>query len=471
MNLNPTTPVLPLVLITASAASTALAGPDPVPATLEVLRGDMFGDIAVVGVNPCATNGDGRAAFISIYNGFGVWYDGALVWDSDDALPDVLNTGEASMGIADDGSFLLRLRCSLLQCIYASDGVVLTDGDPAPNEPPGFAIAALDRPNLTNDGVGYWIAGIDDGAGSPGPASWRIHRRGTDGSISTLVSQGDTIDGVTLGPIGPELDVSGSGEHTIYMFRDTSLDAYVVADGAIVAGEGLPTGDGDNWTSFDSVSINSSGNYVISGDTSGNKTVDQFIAYNGQIILREDDLTISGRLDGNGTDALSINDLNQIVMIWEIRTDAVPASTESLLYVRDPANAAGSLYRMLSIGDAIDVDDDGLGDWIIDDFRASAFTAPGLDLAEDGRVFVEVTLDSIDGTLTNRPAIISLMLPTPCNNADLADPLGTLNFDDVIAFLTAFAAMGAPADLAEPFGQWDFSDVVAFLTAFGAGCP
>ncbi len=55
--------------------------------------------------------------------------------------------------------------------------------------------------------------------------------------------------------------------------------------------------------------------------------------------------------------------------------------------------------------------------------------------------------------------------------ADLAEPFGSYDFSDVVAFLTAFAGFDSAADLAEPFGQWDFSDVVAFLTAFGEGCP
>ncbi len=58
-----------------------------------------------------------------------------------------------------------------------------------------------------------------------------------------------------------------------------------------------------------------------------------------------------------------------------------------------------------------------------------------------------------------------------CNGADLAEPFGELNFDDVISFLVAFGAMDATADLAEPFGEWNFDDVISFLTAFGAGCP
>jgi len=55
--------------------------------------------------------------------------------------------------------------------------------------------------------------------------------------------------------------------------------------------------------------------------------------------------------------------------------------------------------------------------------------------------------------------------------ADLAPPVGVLDFSDVVAFLTAFGAGDPAADLAAPEGVYDFSDVVAFLSAFGAGCP
>ncbi len=58
-----------------------------------------------------------------------------------------------------------------------------------------------------------------------------------------------------------------------------------------------------------------------------------------------------------------------------------------------------------------------------------------------------------------------------CNGADLADPLGQLDFSDIVAFLNAFSAQQPGADLAEPIGQWDFSDVVAFLGLFAGGCP
>lgn len=58
-----------------------------------------------------------------------------------------------------------------------------------------------------------------------------------------------------------------------------------------------------------------------------------------------------------------------------------------------------------------------------------------------------------------------------CNDADLGEPFGVLDFSDVLAFLAAFGAGDAAADLAAPTGVLDFSDVLAFLGAFGAGCP
>ncbi len=67
----------------------------------------------------------------------------------------------------------------------------------------------------------------------------------------------------------------------------------------------------------------------------------------------------------------------------------------------------------------------------------------------------------------------SVCVPVVNNScpADLAEPIGRLDFADVVTFLTAFAERSPGADLAAPLGQWDISDVIAFLTAFGAGCP
>lgn len=57
-----------------------------------------------------------------------------------------------------------------------------------------------------------------------------------------------------------------------------------------------------------------------------------------------------------------------------------------------------------------------------------------------------------------------------CSGADLAEPLGELNFFDVSAFLSAFNAGEPAADLNDD-GLFNFFDVSSFLTQFNAGCP
>ncbi len=67
--------------------------------------------------------------------------------------------------------------------------------------------------------------------------------------------------------------------------------------------------------------------------------------------------------------------------------------------------------------------------------------------------------------------VLLVDLPAPCSAADLAAPLGTLDFSDALEFLGAFAASRPGGDTAPPEGVFDYSDVIAFLAAFSEGCP
>ncbi len=57
-----------------------------------------------------------------------------------------------------------------------------------------------------------------------------------------------------------------------------------------------------------------------------------------------------------------------------------------------------------------------------------------------------------------------------CNDADLAEPFGQLNFFDISEFLSAFNASDPIADYTDD-GVFNFFDVSAFLILFNAGCP
>ncbi len=61
--------------------------------------------------------------------------------------------------------------------------------------------------------------------------------------------------------------------------------------------------------------------------------------------------------------------------------------------------------------------------------------------------------------------------PTACSAADLAEPLGSLNFFDVAAFIQFYNAQDPRADLAAPIGVFNFFDVSTYIGLYNAGCP
>lgn len=61
--------------------------------------------------------------------------------------------------------------------------------------------------------------------------------------------------------------------------------------------------------------------------------------------------------------------------------------------------------------------------------------------------------------------------PGGCSDADLVEPFGQLNLQDVFAFLDLFNSNDPSADLTAPFGQFNLQDVFAYLSIFNAGCP
>ncbi|MAY75058.1 MAG: hypothetical protein CMJ31_10150 [Phycisphaerae bacterium] len=130
------------------------------------------------------------------------------------------------------------------------------------------------------------------------------------------------------------------------------------------------------------------------------------------------------------------------------------------------------------------------GTYFFGDFCSSQFW--GLRVAPDGSIIsnIEYTSD-LAGPETSTPVgfgndamgnvyICSFsgnvsrivgVAPTSCNAADIAEPFGTHDIADVVAFLQLFGAMDPASDLAAPMGEFDIADVVTFLQLFGEGCP
>jgi hypothetical protein len=169
----------------------------------------------------------------------------------------------------------------------------------------------------------------------------------------------------------------------------TCDDDIIFVDGAIVARELSPTGGGDNWDNFGTVTINDSGDYLFSGDTDGATTSDAFIAWDGAIAVREGDTLAGVTLTSSASvNALSLNNLARAAFIWN-----VSGVGDVLFYACDAADLPGSSVELLRVGDDLDLDAVPGADAVVSDFNASTAIGPGVWLAEDGRVFVELDVD------------------------------------------------------------------------------
>lgn len=184
----------------------------------------------------------------------------------------------------------------------------------------------------------------------------------------------------------------------------------------------------------------------------------------------------------NTGDALSTNDVIEIP--FEV-TQALTPLRVTLVWHDAPASLSANPAAVNNLDlELVTPDTMFLGN-----VMSGGTSVPGGSADEDNNVEMVMTTAISAGSYTARIRATSVNVgsqgyalvirgavsedagPSGCNAADLAEPFGTLNFDDVIAFLSAFGAMEPSADLALPADVFDFADVVAFLEAFGAGCP
>lgn len=127
----------------------------------------------------------------------------------------------------------------------------------------------------------------------------------------------------------------------------------------------------------------------------------------------------------------------------------------------------------------------GFGGWVSNtdtEGNTTEFTSPGafgftpwidLDRGLFGIVMVEGALaqlnDDINGIKRSLEARVDECAGL-CR-ADLAEPLGSLNFFDIVAYLNLYNTGMPDADLAQPFGRINFFDIAAYVAAYNAGCP
>ncbi|NJL30014.1 MAG: hypothetical protein HC897_20035 [Thermoanaerobaculia bacterium] len=356
----------------------------------------------VTSLNTPFTNADGEVGLTGALDNGGasdsfVWFDTGIVWRNSSAVGVTLSGSESTMGVGDMGQFIYSTAVDGNDAVWTQNGALAIDSDPAPGFPGGTITTFHSRPTMIPSGQAFWISGFNASGGTS--TEGRMLYTSTDGTpatISVVLRSDDMIGGLAIDrPSGVDFDyqISDNGAHHIQVLQmdtgSTTDDDHVYVDGAFVARETSPTGQGDGWDNFDSVSINNSGDYLFSGDTDGATTSDEFIAYNATIALREG-ATIGGVTLTNGStvQALSLDNLGQAVHSW-----LVSGGAETLFFAPDASDLLGTSIPLLQVGDTVDVDGDGTGDATVTDLNASGVIGPGLSLAEDQRVYVEVDLD------------------------------------------------------------------------------
>jgi hypothetical protein len=384
-------------------------------ATMVIREGDTPSGAAgpITALNSPFTSGDGVVAFTGTAAGDGfVWIGTDIVWLNSDAVGVTLTGGESTMGLGNSGQFIYSPSLNGEDAVWTHDGFLAVENTQAPGFATGTVSTFHSRPTMTAGGRAYWVSGFNEngGATTEGRTLYTAYPA-TPNEIQVVLRSDDIVGGLAISrPSGIDFDYQASddGAHLIaVLLMDTgsSLDDDVLfVDGALVVRESMPTGDSDNWDNFDSVSINDDGDYVFSGDTDGDTTTDEFVAFNGAIAIREGD-TIDGiALTATAAvRALSLNNRGEAAYTWQ-----TGLGEEHLFIAHDASDLASTSILVLSTGDLVDLDGDGLSDATVLDLEANNGIGPGLSLAENARLFVGVELD--DG-MTQLDAILALDVP------------------------------------------------------------
>lgn len=409
-------------LMSATAAlfsSFTVAAFGQVPASVIVKQGDIFGTRTVSTVNAPFTDGFGKVGFVASFSDStrGIWHSSGFIFNSSSALPDTVTGGESTMGVSNAGGFIYSPSFNGEDAVFTHAGKLLAGGDPLPPLP-GLFSTFSSRPTMIPNGTAYWIGGSTPTQGSSTSTNRHLFKA-TDVSnpmsITRILGGGDIIEGKAISTSASnfDYDISDNGSHHVHILDmvtgSSANNLHVYRNGSFVVQEGSPVGDGTNWEGLDIVAINNIGDWILTGDTTGNTATDEFVAFKGEIKVREGD-TIDGVTLATGASlrAASINNKSQVAHIWGWGSGST--AQEHLFF-----GAGDTLYdsvRLLSVGDTLDSDGDTIADWLLTDFNASGTIGPGIELAEDGFIHVHVDMTPVAGG-DEIQAVIRLAIPEP----------------------------------------------------------
>jgi len=426
---------------------------------------------AIVSLNAPFTNGNGTVGFNGNLDVDGstvrfIWFDDGIIFRATDALPTVLTGGEGTMGIGDAGEFVYSPSADGLDAVWTDTGLVFRDEDPAPGIPGQF-ITFASRPRMLPDGTVYVVAGLDDTAGG-GTSARALYKVVPGETPEVVIQSGDLVDGLLTVdfPAGVDFDHEASDDDTHLiqvLLLDTGStlnDGAVVVDGSIIAREAMPIDLSESWDNFDIVSINDAGEFVFTGDTDGVTTSDEFITHGACFRVREGDVVDGITLVPSASmRAASINNVAQVAHAWGV------SGGDEHLFVGNAVDLASSSLRLLSTGDPIDSDGDRTADATVAGLNASPVIGPGIQLAEDGVVYLEVTLEDIVSAV-EREAILRIPIPPlPC--PEDIDVNGSVGFADLTEVLNNWGPCDCCRQDFNADGAVGFEDLTRLLARWG----
>ena len=450
----------------------------------EVIPGSK--EIVATGINNSATNGFGGFSFTLTAADTST----SLIWGSFDGSPgqplaiegpsgDLLVTSfESFFGMSDVGDvFYGTTSDDTISMITGLDGVFLNDTlvlneDEAIDSVPGTFSTFNSRPGITANGIPYWVGGITFVEGEGTDA--RVLFMGPD--AEAILMSGDNVVGVPepIGGSGIDFNVrmSHCGSNFIMAsFLEGGDDVVhingeaLTTDGALIrTGVAIPIsagGTGDNFDNFDFMGVGESGRYMVTGDSDGDASTDEFIMLDGQIVLREGDFIGDDMLSGSIEGAF-MNDDGDWSAIWDADIDGV--NQEVLILNGDIILSEGDQVDWNGDGD-VDLLDDGA---VIDNFTGiSTLTMSRVNASGNLRIYftadVVVNGETLEG---------GFVINAPGNPIVIGDVNGDGNVDlfDVFPFVKAIVSQTyIPGADINGDNQVDLLDVEPFIPFLTGG--
>jgi hypothetical protein len=245
-----------------------------------------------------------------------------------------------------------------LDTVWLDEALLCEEGQPVAALP-GVLWGDNLRPDISADGIPYWLSDLTDA--TTGSGAGRGLFIGRDANI--LLATGTVLPntGGPVGAIGHDYRLSALARHYITEIRTTEAhdEAYMILDGRVIVvggpggfvheGVAVPPSigglPGETWQYFDFCGVNEALDWFFTGGASG-----EIIVQNGVIRYRESDV-LDGEVLTGGIEDAYMNEAGNLAFIWDVEAPVHPLEA---LYVNDDL--------VIKVGDPVDLDGDGLVD-------------------------------------------------------------------------------------------------------------